>query len=1144
MTAHLPRSLDPAGNAVVEACAGSGKTWLLVSRMLRLLLAGAEPSELLAITFTRKAAAEMRERLDAWLEDLALLPAEAAVDFLVQRGLGEAQARAALPAARGLLEKVLAARPGPMITTFHGWFFHLLARAPLALRVPGEIIEDAALLREEAWHAFIERLGRERGGPLESAFAALAAELPLASLRQLLDGLLARRAEWWAAGLGREDAVAAACAELERLLGVSEAEDVPCELYAAPGFVAECREYWALLAQNGARGLKTDAERALELEQALAAITASPLTPALSPAGEREKCEGLARLRAVFLTQKNTVLARKPGNELDRRLGAEAAARYLALHHRLGEQVLRAVERLAEQRALRLNRLGLLAGAAYLQAYDDAKAARGGLDFADAELETARLLDDDAAATAVLMKLDCRWKHVLLDEFQDTNPLQWRILRAWLEAYGEDGARPTVFMVGDPKQSIYRFRRAEPRLFAAACDWLRARYGAAHYPHDETRRCAPRVVAWVNALFSKRADYAGFRPHGAHQAGLPGRCELYAAPAEEAAAAPIPFRNPLRQPPPVRPHKRAAEAAWVAARIHEVVGSLRIGGAHRETGVTPAQAGVQGDPLDSGVRRNDGNPDGRPARYADILLLYASRGDLEVFEDALRRAGIPYLGDRRGGLLDTLEARDLAALLEVLVSPLDDLALAHTLRSPLFGLGDEDLCRLAGGEGPWWQRLRDWAAAADAPAPVTRAVRLLADWRGQVGRLPVHDLLDRIYHQADVPARYAAAVPAHLRAGVLANLEGLLNLALSLSGGRYPSLPRFLDELRQLRERAGQDAPDEPPAAAGDAVRLLTIHGAKGLEAPVVFLIKADQGTGRDDACGVLLDWPPESDRPAHFSLHGGAAWRGPGRDGLFQREQEQAARERLNLLYVAMTRARQALFVSGVDDSKPESWLGLARQALERADMAGLPEMAWPASTPLPQELPGGIEESEEGVLQRGEVPAIGTRLEPAGPEAELGIQVHAWLEGVSQGVDADTLRARLDLEAARAAEVAALAGRILAIPELAPAFDPTRHLRAHNELEFLDPDGRVARIDRLVEFAGEVWVLDYKTGDLEEPDLARRAAPHLAQMAAYGAAARALFPDKPVRLALAFADGRAHWLDADSDIGDHAASFSAVPP
>jgi len=308
------------------------------------------------------------------------------------------------------------------------------------------------------------------------------------------------------------------------------------------------------------------------------------------------------------------------------------------------------------------------------------------------------------------------------------------------------------------------------------------------------------------------------------------------------------------------------------------------------------------------------------ARYADILVLYATRADLAVFENAFRQAGIPYLGDRRGGLLDTLEARDLAALLTVLVTPLDDLALAHCLKSPMFAFTDADLSRLAreggreGGQdgGPWWRRLEDWARAADAPPRVVRAAALLAGWRDRVGRLPVHDLLDRIFHEADVVERYRAAVPAHLRASVLANLEGFLGLSLALSGGRYPSLPRFLDELRQLRDKAGQDGPDEPPSASGDAVRMLTIHGAKGLEAPVVFLIKADQGGAGDPPFGVALDWPPEDDRPAHFSLYGGAEWRGPGRDGLFERERAQAGRERLNLLYVAMTRARQALFISG----------------------------------------------------------------------------------------------------------------------------------------------------------------------------------------------------------------------------------------
>ncbi len=1102
-------ALDPARDAVVEACAGSGKTWLLVSRMIRLLLAGAEPSELLAITFTRKAAAEMRERLDAWLADLALLADAEAVDFLVQRGLDEAQAWTRLPAARGLLEKVLAARPGPMITTFHGWFFHLLSRAPLSLRPPGDIIEDAALLREEAWHALAEKLGRERGGAVEAAFAELAAELPLASLRELLDGLLARRAEWWAAGRGSADPVAAACLALEQLLGVREADPVAEDLLDSPAFLADCREYLALVARNGAAGLKGDVERAEGLERVIRPGAA------LGGAGKAR----FEALRSVFLTQKNTILVRKPGNEMDKRLGAQGAARYLELHQGLGEQILRTLHRLAEQRALRLNRLGLVVGQAYLDLYQALKAERGGLDFSDGELEAAKLLEDEDAAAAVLMKLDCRWKHLLLDEFQDTNPLQWRILRAWLEAYGLDGTRPTVFMVGDPKQSIYRFRRAEPRLFEAASKWLEHRFAARRFPHNETRRCAPRVVAWVNALFEEREDYPGFARHVAHQTGLSGWCEAHAAPRDEREIPHIPFRNPLLEPPPVAPHKRAAEAAWVAARIRDVVDHLLIG---------------------DGAAR---------ARYADILVLYATRADLAVFENAFRQAGIPYLGDRRGGLLDTLEARDLAALLTVLVTPLDDLALAHCLKSPMFAFTDADLSRLAreedreesGEADSWWRRLEDWARATDAPPRVVRAAALLAGWRDRVGRLPVHDLLDRIFHEADVVERYRAAVPAHLRASVLANLEGFLGLSLALSGGRYPSLPRFLDELRQLRDKAGQDGPDEPPSASGDAVRMLTIHGAKGLEAPVVFLIKADQGGAGDAPFGVALDWPPEDDWPAHFSLYGGAEWRGPGRDGLFERERAQAGRERLNLLYVAMTRARQALFISGVEGGKDGNWLDQARDALERAEMEGLPEMAWATSFPLAQRgsegdfaaLAADFKSPPAPLLQRGEIPPVGARLEPAGPEADFGVLVHAWLEGVTEGRDEAALRRRMELDPATAERVAGVAGRILAIPELAPAFDGARHLDARNELEFLDRDGRIARMDRLVEFPAEVWVLDYKTGGLDEPDLARRAAPHLEQMAGYRAAARALHPDKAIRVALVFGDGRVHWVEGAALMG-----------
>jgi len=542
------------------------------------------------------------------------------------------------------------------------------------------------------------------------------------------------------------------------------------------------------------------------------------------------------------------------------------------------------------------------------------------------------------------------------------------------------------------------------------------------------------------------------------------------------------FRDPLTTPAPQEPEKRAEEARRVAERIQAIVGRLRVG------------------------------PEGRPARHCDILVLSATRSGLEVFEAAFKAQGIPFVGNRRGELLNTLEAADLLALLEFLTTPFADLRLAQALKCPVFALTDADLQRLAKqGEGPWIERLAAWAAEPSAPERVARAHRLLAGWLEEAGRLPAHDLLDRIYFEAEAEARYLAVVPERLRPGVQANLRAFLALTLELGGGRFPSLPRLLDELKALRDKAGSDAPDEAPGDFGDAVRMLTVHAAKGLEAPVVFLIKADEAGGIEDHYGALVDWPAGERRPRHFSLYGARGWRGRSRDALIEQERQAAERERLNLLYVAMTRAEQALFITGLDTGK--GWLAEATAALEEAGMAGLPEMVWAeaagtpeAAAPVPKRLPS--------------VAPVGKRRAQAGPEAEFGTLVHRYLEVLSQGQSIPAAeRAAAPTLHESAAEAAR---RLLARPELARFFDPADYARARNELEYLDAAGGLRRIDRLVEFADEVWVLDYKTGGLDEPDLARRAEPHLAQMADYRQAVSALYPGKAVRAALLFMDGQ----------------------
>ena len=1148
-------SMHPTHSAVVEACAGSGKTWLLVSRMLRLLLAGAKPSELLAITFTRKAAEEMRERLFLWLEELASRENAYVVAFLTQRGLSEAEAVAALPRARGLYEAVLHSLPGPMITTFHGWFLHLLDRAPLTRRAPDSLIEDVVLLQEEAWLTWAESLRRPENAGQAEAFRALLQELPLDSVRKLLFGFVAKRAEWWAwestvpcgsgapaamagnaaaqapvigpgAGLLQTPAGDACATGLQALAGLGEDADVVGELLAEPGFLADLREFLPLLARNGER-VKADAEKATTLAQLLERVP----PPQPSPASGGEQGGGMLvatwpALQSVFLTAQGAPLSRKPSAALDGRLTPAGAGRFVDLHQQIAERILSTKSRLEEQNALRLNRWGLTAGLGLLARYQELKAARDGLDFTDAEYLAWRLLSDPEHADALLAKLDARWKHLLLDEFQDANPLQWQILTAWLSAYGADPERPTVFLVGDPKQSIYRFRRAEPRIFATARQMLERDYAAVTLLQNETRRCAPRVVAWVNAVFEGLGDdYPGYVTHTAHQASLPGWCEVIGAPPPSPPeGGENTLRDPLREPPPSTPEKRAEEARLVAARILECVGRLEI---------------QEGEHT-------------RPARFEDILVLSATRTGLEVFEDAFKAAGVPYITSRRGGLLDTLEAADLIALLRVLVMPLDDLSLAHVLKSPLFGFSDEDLKHLAGGVGPWLNELGRWAGeyvgrsrvggspvheldsrlrgndetSASAPWHVTRAHTLLTAWREAAGHLPPHDLLDRVFHQGDVEARYAAAVPERLRPGVLANLRALLEWSLKLGGGRFPSLPRFLDELTELRRRGGDEAPDEPPAAAGDVVRMLTIHAAKGLESPVVFLIKADEARRDRDHYGALVDWPAEAAVPTHFSLYGPSGWRGTARDPLFAQEQALEARENLNLLYVAMTRAKQGLFVSGLDGAKAGTWLARLATALEGTAMEALPEMRCgdfvaPANTL--KGIKAGAQPNDHWITAGAgmTMAAIGRRKPKDSAEVTFGIQVHRYLELATAGQAADAIRADLGLEDAAFSAVQASAEACLAHPQARRFFAPG-FVSAHNELEFLDEAGELRRIDRLVEFEDAVWVLDYKTGGLDEPDLAMRAAPYLEQITTYRRAAEALYPGKPVHAALLFADGQ----------------------
>ncbi|MBS1220211.1 MAG: hypothetical protein H6R21_3344, partial [Proteobacteria bacterium] len=508
-------ALSPDQSAVVEACAGSGKTWLLVSRMIRLLLAGAAPSELLAITFTRKAAQEMTDRLHEWLRLLAMEDDATVREFLRDRKVPDDEIDALLPRARGLLEAVLTAQPGPSVTTFHGWFLDLLKRAPLEAGLPwgAPLLEREKLLLNEVRDSLLARWAGAPESAEGAALLALLADLGEHNLRALLSHFVQARAEWWAYTDDQPEPVAYALGRLRAGLHVDLDSD-PVAAFWADGLMVACANRVGFALEKGS---ETERKKGVSIQQALAD-------------------EAFEALRKKILKADGGRLASKATKGLLGTLASDADA-YLRDYEAVETALENVARHLTDQRIRDLNRHGLLLGHALLAGYQEAKAQQGVIDFADAEWLACRLLQSEEHAPALALKLDARYRHLLLDEFQDTNPLQWQALSTWLSEARAADSDMTVFMVGDPKQAIYRFRRGEARVFAAAAEFLHTHFDAPHFSTTLTRRLSPAVVQAINPVF---VDVDGFAPHShaPENESRPGALRCLPVSVEKAQAAP------------------------------------------------------------------------------------------------------------------------------------------------------------------------------------------------------------------------------------------------------------------------------------------------------------------------------------------------------------------------------------------------------------------------------------------------------------------------------------------------------------------------------------------------------------------------------------------------------------------------------
>ncbi len=1084
---------DPMASTWVSANAGSGKTRVLTDRVARLLLHGNDPQRILCLTYTTAAAGEMQNRLFKRLGQWAMMPTPDLRRALID--LGEDRnflTTDKLREARTLFASALETPGGLKIQTIHAFCDALLRRFPLEAGVSpgfGQLDDrQAKTLQSEVLQEIAE-------GAEVAALRSFARIFTGFDIHQQVSDIA-----------GNRDAFGGSVGAQEFGLVENQSVEVLCGQVFGEDERALVARMVPLLMTSGV----TDAKDSEKLRTALASTDANTV---------------LRHLESACLFGKGA------GNPFGPKIDKFPTRAFIKKHPEFADPINSLIISVADARVVRTriqayrnSRVLHEFSEAFLHRYEDRKSQLGLLDFDDLISKALALLTDPKVAQWVLFKLDGGIDHVLVDEAQDTSPKQWKLIKRLVAEFSAGASARetlrTVFAVGDEKQSIYSFQGADPREFARMRDYFQQQFtqaglAFANRALTHSFRSADPVLRLVDNIFGNNpvARFDGGCSHAASDLAKPGRVDLWPVVEDTRDPQEVPWYEPVNSGQSDDPVNRLAAniATWIRAQV---------------SGRHPVA--------------DDGKL--RPANFGDFLILVRGRGErskVSLFQSIIKQLkmqGIPIAGQDRLDIASELAVQDVISVLKFAVTDQDDLSLAEALRSPLIGLSEADLFKLAHGrKGSLWNSL---LAHQDG---YPQATGILSDMLQRADFERPFELIERIL------IRHGGRKKLLARLGYEAEeaIDQLLSEALRYESVETPTLTGFLDWFEN-----GDIVVKRQLEGGENLVRIMTVHGAKGLEAPIVILPDT-------------LEKKP-NDRSKLFELESGAmAWKSGADDAsdaeVAATEAKRATddEEALRLLYVALTRAETRLVICGAGKppQKPEAWYNLVREGMIAAGAVScdfgsngeglsLRNEYWADQVP---EAGAGRQPEKIETPDWATVPAA-TPERPARPvspsdlggakimpgdegldsEAAMrrGSRIHKLLEHLPARSRADwpVVAERLlapGPDPASEAEIADClteAERVLTAPALADLFGPEALAEVAVTARIDALEGRVIDgiIDRLVLLPDRIIAVDFKTNAVVPDTAAEVPDGLLRQMGAYVLALRQIYPDRGIEVAI----------------------------